>query len=742
MPPHASSPGIRYGAAVVCAAAAVLLRVGLTSVWGLKFPYLTFYPAVLVAAWIGGFGPGLLTTLLCGLSAAYFWLPPLGSVAIAAIGDRISMGGFLLIGLTISALNELLQRRERYAQNVIEGVTDAFAILDRKWRYRVANEQMIRLTRRPRQDLIGHSFWTVSPQLVGTDFEAVARRAVTTGQPERFEFFYPTLGAWAEVHLYPSREGVALYLRDIAAQKQIEQMSSRLAAIVESSDDAIVGKDTNGVVQSWNAAAERVFGWTAEEAIGRHITFIIPPDRHYEEDHVLARIRRGEKVDHFETVRVHKDGRLLDIALTISPIRDSSGRIIGASKIARDITARKQVERDLAALLAREQAARADAEAANRAKDDFLTTLSHELRTPLNAVYGWAAMLRAGQLDAPTLHKAIDAIMRNANAQVQLIDDLLDVSRIASGKLRLDMQPVAPRDAIEAAVEAVRPAALAKEIQVHLDLAADTGPITGDANRLQQIVWNLLSNAVKFTPSGGRVGVRLRTIGGYVEIAVTDTGAGIASDFLPHVFERFRQEDSSSTRAHGGLGLGLTLVKQLVELHGGSVRAESAGIGRGATFTIVLPCRPAALAPAATDRHPTSALAVPLPRSSELTGIRVLVIDDDLDGAILLTTILERAGALVEAAHSAAEGFKQFSTAPPDVLISDIEMPEEDGYSLISRIRAREPAEGGRVPAIALTAYGRREDRLHAIAAGYSMHVPKPVDPAELLTLVASLARR
>ena len=742
MPLRASTPGIRYGAAVVCAVAAVLLRMALASVWGVKFPYLTLFPAVLTAAWIGGFGPGLLAALLGALSAAYLWLPPVGSVAIADVGDRIATGAFLLIGVTISALTELLHRRERYAQDVVEGVTDAFAILDRKWRYRVANEPMIRLTGRSRRDLIGHSFWTASPELVGTHFEAVARRAATTGQPERFEFFYPALRGWAEVHLYPSREGVALYLRDIAAQKQIEQMSSRLAAIVESSDDAIVGKDINGVVQSWNAAAERVFGWTADEAVGRHITLIIPPERHYEEDHVLARIRRGEKVDHFETVRVHKDGRLLDVSLTISPIRDASGRIIGASKIARDITARKQVERDLAALLAREQAARAEAEAGNRAKDDFLTTLSHELRTPLNAVYGWAAMLRTGQLDTPTLHKAIDAIMRNANAQVQLIDDLLDVSRIASGKLRLEMQPVAPRDPIEAAVEAVRPAALAKDIQVHLDLSAGAGPITGDANRLQQIVWNLLSNAVKFTPPGGRVDVRLRKIDAHVEIAVTDTGAGIAPDFLPHVFERFRQEDSSSTRAHGGLGLGLTLVKQLVELHGGSVRAESAGVGRGATFTIVLPCRPALTPAGATERLPTSALAAPLPRSRELTGIRVLVIDDDLDGAILLTTILERAGAVVEAAHSAAEGFKLFSTTPPDVLISDIEMPEEDGYSLISRIRALEPGQGGRVPAIALTAYGRREDRLRAIAAGYSMHVPKPVDPAELLTLVASLARR
>jgi CheY-like chemotaxis protein/two-component sensor histidine kinase len=393
-------------------------------------------------------------------------------------------------------------------------------------------------------------------------------------------------------------------------------------------------------------------------------------------------------------------------------------------------------------MLAREQAARADAEAANRAKDDFLTTLSHELRTPLNAVYGWAAMLQKGQLDAGTLDKAIDAIMRNANAQVQLIDDLLDVSRIASGKLRLDTQSVNLQTVIEAAVEAVRPAAMAKSLQLDLALDATAGPVTGDANRLQQVVWNLLSNAVKFTPSGGRVQVRLRRANDHLEVAVSDTGAGIAPDFLPHVFERFRQADSSSTRTHGGLGLGLTLVKQLVELHGGTVTAESPGTGQGAIFTIALPPQGAPVPAGFTDREPHSVFALPMSTTIALKGVRVLVVDDDPDGLNLLTIILEQAGATVETGRSAAEGLAHLTAAPPDVLISDIEMPGEDGYALIGRIRGLDPEHGGRVPAIALTAYGRREDRLRAIAAGFSMHVPKPVDPTELVTLVASLARR
>ena len=520
-------------------------------------------------------------------------------------------------------------------------------------------------------------------------------------------------------------------------------VSSRLAAIVESSDDAIVSKDLTGTILSWNSAAERMFGYSSAEMVGQHITMIIPVERRHEEDAVLARIQSGKSVDHFETVRVRKDGRLIDVSLTISPIRGGGGEIVGASKIARDIGVRKQVERERAELLAREQAARAEAEAASRAKDDFLTTLSHELRTPLNAVYGWAAMLQSGRMDESTKAKAIDAIMRNANIQVQLIDDLLDVSRIASGKLRLELQNVEPATVIGAAVDAVRPAALAKGIRIDVIPEALPGPIVGDPNRLQQVMWNLLSNAVKFTPREGRVAVHLRRVHSHLEITVSDTGSGIAPDFLPYVFERFRQGDSSSTRPHGGLGLGLTLVKHLVELHGGTVTADSPGAGKGATFTVKLPIS-AALLPAGSTALSLRTGSPPLPAASRvrLDGIRVLVVDDDADGLVLLTAMLDRAGASVEVGRSAAQGFDLLKAAPPDVLISDIEMPDEDGYGLIRRIRALDPGRGGRIPAIALTAYGRREDRLRAIAAGFSMHVPKPVDPVELVTIVASLASR
>ena len=734
---------MRYGFALACAAAGILARMSLDSLWGLNHPYLLFPPAVLLAAWVGGLGPGLLTTGLCALAAAYVWIPPTGSILIGGAADRVAMVTFLGVGSAISALSGLFRGRERSARAVVESIEDGFIVLDRRWRYRYLNDRVARLARRRRKDLLGRSIWAIFPELVGTTFETQARRAIDERASRRFQFFHPPLGGWADIQMYPSAEGLAVYFRDIAPQKAAEIASARLAAVVASSDDAIVSKDLNGNIITWNPAAERMFGYTAAEAVGQNITLIIPPERRHEEDTVLARIRAGLSVDHFETVRVRKDGQSVDVSLTISPVRGVGNEVVGASKIARDITARKAIERERTELLARERAARAAAEHANRAKDDFLTTLSHELRTPLNAVYGWAAILKAGPVDEATRAKAIDTIMRNSNSQVQLIDDLLDIGRITSGKLRLEVQSVELRPVIEAALEAVRPAALAKSIDLETALDPRAGPITGDPNRLQQVVWNLLSNAVKFTPQGGRVEIHLGKASPHVEIAVRDTGRGIAPEFLPHVFDRFQQADSSSTRVHGGIGLGLTLVKHLVELHGGTVTAESAGPDQGATFTVRLPMS-VALVPVATVERPhvVRDAAIPATPLTRLDGLLVLAIDDDADALSLLATILGRAGATVDLASTAAQGFDMLVAKPPDVLISDIEMPGEDGYSLIRRIRALDPEQGGRTPAIALTAYGRREDRLIAIAAGFSMHVPKPVDPAELTTLVAGLALR
>ena len=382
---------------------------------------------------------------------------------------------------------------------------------------------------------------------------------------------------------------------------------------------------------------------------------------------------------------------------------------------------------------------------ANRLKDEFLATVSHELRTPLTAILGWASMLRKTEFDRETSQGALETIERNARAQSQIIEDLLDVSRIVTGKLRLDVRQVEPASFIDAAVESVRPAAEAKGVR--LSKALDTGQtaLSGDPARLQQVVWNLLSNAIKFTPRGGRVEVRLARAGSNVEISVSDSGAGVKQEFLPYVFDRFRQADSSTTRRHGGLGLGLAIVRHLVELHGGTVRAESEGEGHGSTFTVALPV--AAVYDKATDdargaRTRASATAASDERHEEIAGLKILVVDDEEDTRELLRVVLGGHGAQVLTAATAREALEIAASARPDVLISDIGMPDEDGFELIRRVRELPAESGGGVPAIALTAYARAEDRLRVLRSGYQMHVPKPVEMAELLTVIASLVRR
>ncbi len=405
----------------------------------------------------------------------------------------------------------------------------------------------------------------------------------------------------------------------------------------------------------------------------------------------------------------------------------------------------KRAEEERSELLRKERLARETAETADRAKEEFLAVLSHELRTPLNAVYGWARLLQGGELrDEALVARALDAIVRNSDVQVQLIDDLLDLSRIASGKMRLDVKSLDMEDVVRGALDAVRPAADAKLIHIETVLDPGAGLVHGDPSRLQQVVWNLAMNAVKFTPRGGRVLLLLRRADDHVELVVRDTGQGIAPDVLPHVFERFRQADSSSTRRHGGLGLGLALVRHLVELHGGEVAASSEGEGRGATFTVALPAADAEVpAEPVTPPPPHDASdAVSAPATQRLEDVRVLVADDDKDAVALAEAILTRAGAQVRTCLSAADALDQLQRWRPDVLVSDVEMPVEDGYSLIRKVRALGEAEGGNTPAIALTAYGRAQDRKRALAAGYVMHVPKPVDPGELTSIVASVVGR
>jgi PAS domain S-box-containing protein len=392
-----------------------------------------------------------------------------------------------------------------------------------------------------------------------------------------------------------------------------------------------------------------------------------------------------------------------------------------------------------------------EAQEVNRLKDEFLATLSHELRTPLTAVLGWTRLLGTGQLDAETSKRAMDTIERNAQSQVQLIDDILDVSRVIRGKLRLNVRPVELAPVIESAVDSVRPAAEAKGIRLQVVLDRQAGPVSGDPDRLQQVVWNLLSNAIKFTPKDGRVQILLARVDSHLEVTVTDTGQGIAPSFIPYVFDRFRQADPTTTRTHGGLGLGLAIVRHLVELHGGTVRAESAGQGAGSTFRVLLPLlamQPAEPPPAAQPAATHSAAPASGPNGfhldcpPELSGLRVLVVEDDADSRELLIAVLRQCEAEVMAVSRAADALDALDSWRPDVLVSDIEMPDEDGYTLIRKVRARPAERGGQIPAAALTAYARSEDRMRALVAGFQIHVPKPVEPAELVTVVASLAGR
>jgi PAS domain S-box-containing protein len=531
---------------------------------------------------------------------------------------------------------------------------------------------------------------------------------------------------------------------ELSERRAGEIAQARLGAIVESSFDAIVSKSLQGIVATWNGSAERMFGYKAEEVVGKSILMIIPPDRRDEEAEILRRLQRGERIDHLETERLCKDGHRIHVSLTISPVRDSHGTIIGASKIARDISEQKRLEQEMERLLEAERHAREEAQRVSRMKDEFLATLSHELRTPLNAIMGWAQLLVTSTMTPEEMREAGEIIERNARTQKQLVDDLLDMSRIISGKLRLDVQRVEPTSFIEAAIDTVRPSAVAKDICIEQMLDPIAGQIVGDPARLQQVVWNLLINAIKFTPKGGRVQVLLQRVNSHIELTISDTGQGISPEFLPQLFSRFSQADAKANRRHGGLGLGLAIVKQLIELHGGTIRAHSEGEGKGATFVIQLPLP--VFKPGDADRvHPASAFTG-VGRDTaraDLTQLKVLLIDDEPDARELVRRLLTESGAQVTTAESATQALGLLEQEQrPDILLSDIGMPGVDGYEFLRKVRKLAGGACARIPAVALTAFARSEDRTRALRAGYIAHITKPVEPSELLATVAVVAGR
>ena len=526
-------------------------------------------------------------------------------------------------------------------------------------------------------------------------------------------------------------------------ERKLKEREQWLTTVLKSIGDAVISSDINGKVTFMNFVAEALTGWKQEEVLGRDATeifTIVNEQTRFLIENPLTKVLQSGVVLALpeQAILIARNGTEIVIDDTTSPLKDDKGNITGAVWVFRDITFAKQQEKALreseARVLATERQARADAEAANRIKDEFLAVLSHELRSPLNPILGWTKLLLSRKFDQAKTAKALETIERNAVLQSQLIEDLLDVSGILQGKLSLNPCPVDLAVTIKAATETVRLAAQAKSICLNTLLEPTVGQVSGDSSRLQQIVWNLLSNAVKFTPTGGRVDIRLESIGGQAMITVSNTGKGIKPEFLPYVFDYFRQADSTTTRTYGGLGLGLAIVRHLVELHGGTVKAESPGEGKGATFTVTLPLMK--VVPAKGEDNISS------DESPNLDGLRILVVDDEKDTLELIVFILEGCGASVRAASSAAEALEALTTWQPDILLSDIGMPQMDGYMLMRQIRAMPPEQGGEIPAIALTAYAGETDQRQVLKAGFQKHLTKPIDPADLAVVIASFTGR
>ena len=776
----------------------------------------------------------------------------------------------------LRAVSEAAQRAAETAkvrlESVLAGINDQFIVLDREWRYTFINDQVVEVTGKQKQELLGKSIWDVFPDLVGSSFDTQLHRAVAEQTVVRVELFYPPLQRWFENRIYPFADGVTIFVTDISgvydelrlrkrAEAALHESEERLRLAIESTDlgtwdlnpitgviswddrckamfglspEAEVNYDvflaglhpddrdrikqavewalnpasdgkyeceyrTVGIedgVERWLAAKGQAFfdpggeavrfvgtilnitdrkqvenalleseerfrnmadnapvmiwvtdptgyctylskswydftGQTEETGLGLGwVNAVHPEDQEYSRTVFLAANEHGEGF-RLEYRLQRKDGEYRSCIDAASPWFGVDGQFKGYIGSVLDISERKAAEAERDRLLQLEQAARAEAETANRIKDEFLAVLSHELRSPLNPILGWAKLLQGRRLDEQATQRALETIERNAKLQTQLIEDLLDVSRILRGKMVLNVSPVNLVTVIQAALETVRLAGEAKRIEIQTMFAYDVKQVSGDSARLQQIVWNLLSNAIKFTPQGGRVQVRLEQVGTHAQIQVQDTGRGITREFLPHVFEYFRQEDGTTTRKFGGLGLGLAIVRHLTELHGGTVRADSPGEGLGATFTVTIPLVATASELPQDTNSDTSAI--------DLAGLRVLVVDDEADMRYLVEFILEQHGAEVNAVASALEALTVLQQFNPDVLISDIGMPIMDGYMLMRQVRAQSPEQGGRIPAIALSAYAGELDQKQSLAAGFGRHVAKPVEPDELVKAIATL---
>ncbi|WP_414571739.1 ATP-binding protein [Nostoc sp. CCY 9925] len=637
-----------------------------------------------------------------------------------------------------------------HLETVLAGIQDQFFVLDSEWRYSFVNERVAEFVGFSKEELLGRSIWEIFPDVVGSEFYTQIHRAIAEQTVVRFEYFYPRWNRWFENRVYPFSEGVSVFVTDVSdvyeelrlrkqAEEALRESEQRFRLMADSAPTLIWMSGVNRLCNYFNKTWLDFTGRSIEQEMGNGWTQGIHTDdlQSCLDTYVNAfDARQGFQVEY----RLKRfDGKYRWIFDVGVPRFTAEGDFLGYIGSCIDITERKEAEEGRDRLLQLEQAARTEAERANRIKDEFLAVLSHELRSPLNPILGWASLLQTREFDQAAVKKAIATIERNAKLQAQLIEDLLDVSRILQGKLNLNMFPVNLTFVIDAALETVRLAAEAKDIQIHKTLDTSVEQVLGDSGRLQQVIWNLLSNAVKFTPQGGKIDIQLQRIDTQAEIIVSDTGKGISREFLPHVFEYFRQADSTTTRKFGGLGLGLAIVRHLIELHGGRIWAESLGEGQGATFTVRLPLIKKDLS-GKKDNNITASDASPT--TEILTGLQILVVDDDVDTREFHRFVLEQAGAKVTAAASALEALQVLAQSKLDILVSDIGMPETDGHMLMRQVKALQADQGKQILAIALTAYAGEINQQQALESGFQKHISKPIEPEQLVKAIATLIGR
>jgi len=787
MPNLTRSQLSRYGIAGLSVLLATLVMLLLDPLLAMtQSPFLLFFGAVVVSAWSGGFGPGLVATALSGFVSAYYFIPPFYSLSLTwASGLRLSL--FLLEGVLISVfagkLRVAQQRLERtlsqlrssegdYRQlamqsqeqaKTLEAIFSAFVdhifVFDQEGRYSYVSDSAAQVLGFSPDAMIGKTWQDLSlPAVIMEPVDAQREIVMSTGRSLKSETDSATDN---EVRFYEyiltplstgsSRKAVVVISRDITERKQAaaereqllqqEQTLRQQAEIAERKLYALLASiredfllfDHDWRVAYLNPQAELTMQRSPDQILGHRIWELFPDLVGTEYYHRLHQVMREQAPVQFEyyydTWDVWFDNRVYP-----SPE--------GITILCTNITNRKRAEAEREQLLQQEQVAREAAENANRIKDEFLAVLSHELRSPLNPILGWTQLLRSGKLNPARQMDALATIERNAKLQSQLIEDLLDISRIMQGKLSLTVASVSLSSIIAAAVETVSLAAAAKTIQITLDLDPDVAPVSGDAARLQQVVWNLLTNAVKFTANGGQVTVQLRQVAAesssgtvMAQIRVIDTGKGIDPQFLPHVFEYFRQEDASTTRKFGGLGLGLAIVRQIVELHGGTVNVESGGEHQGATFSVQLPALQQATPILSEESQLQSA------SETRLDNVQILLVEDDTDAREFQSFLLEQHGATVTAVASGVEALQALEQFIPDVIVSDIGMEGMDGYGLMQQIRSLPPAQGGAVPAVALTAYAAEIDREKALQARFQTHLTKPLEPERFVSEIVALLK-